>query len=92
MTGPVGMHKDLILKFIENETLIMSPIIPHYAEHVWGLLGNSTRCPKPQKNPKSQRRTLKLRDERPAVSNPKPRFLNPITYPKKTQFPNPQTT
>ncbi|KAJ9600790.1 hypothetical protein L9F63_001070, partial [Diploptera punctata] len=33
-----GMHKDLILKFIEVQALLMSPICPHVAEHVWELL------------------------------------------------------
>jgi len=42
MAGPVGMHKDLMLKFIESQTIIMSPFIPHYAEHVWGMLGNKS--------------------------------------------------
>ena len=32
--------QDLVLKFIECQTLIMSPFIPHYAEHVWALLGH----------------------------------------------------
>ena len=34
-----GMHRDLILKFIEVQALLMSPICPHVAEHVWELLG-----------------------------------------------------
>lgn len=34
-----GMHKDLIYRFIEVQALLMSPICPHVAEHVWGLLG-----------------------------------------------------
>ncbi len=29
-----------MLKFIECQTLIMSPFIPHYAEYVWTLLGH----------------------------------------------------
>lgn len=34
-----GMHIDLILKFIEVQAIILSPICPHVAEHVWKLLG-----------------------------------------------------
>lgn len=34
-----GMHRDLIMKFIEVQALLMSPICPHVAEHVWGLIG-----------------------------------------------------
>lgn len=33
------MHIDLVLKFIEIQALLMSPICPHVAEHIWGLLG-----------------------------------------------------
>ena len=42
MAGPVGLHKDLMQKYIECQTVIISPFCPHYAEHVWGtLLGNT---------------------------------------------------
>ncbi|CAH0561246.1 unnamed protein product [Brassicogethes aeneus] len=37
-----GMHIDLVLKFIEVQALLMSPICPHVAEHVWGLLGKKS--------------------------------------------------
>lgn len=33
------MPQDLVFKFIECQTIIMSPFIPHYAEHVWTMLG-----------------------------------------------------
>lgn len=33
------LHIDLVLKFIEIQALLMSPICPHVAEHIWGLLG-----------------------------------------------------
>ncbi|CAM9199743.1 unnamed protein product [Ascophyllum nodosum] len=35
------MHKALVLRFIEVQTLLLAPICPHFAEHVWGLLGHS---------------------------------------------------
>lgn len=35
-----GMNIDLVLKFIEVQTILISPICPHVAEHVWELLGN----------------------------------------------------
>lgn len=38
-----GMHIDLILKFIEVQAIILSPICPHVAEHVWKLLGKVRR-------------------------------------------------
>jgi len=42
MAGPVGMHRDLVKKFIECQTVVISPFCPHYAEHIWStLLGNS---------------------------------------------------
>jgi len=34
-----GMHVDLIVQFIEVQALLLSPICPHVAEHVWQLLG-----------------------------------------------------
>lgn len=33
------MHKDLIFRFIEVQTLMLSPICPHLCEHIWHLLG-----------------------------------------------------
>jgi leucyl-tRNA synthetase len=38
---PAGMHCDLVFRFIECQALILSPICPHIAEHVWQLLGNA---------------------------------------------------
>lgn len=33
------MHKELILRFIEVQTLMLSPICPHICEYIWELLG-----------------------------------------------------
>ena len=33
------MHRGLLLKFIETQTLILCPICPHVAEEVWCILG-----------------------------------------------------
>lgn len=38
LTSNEGMHLDLVLKFIEIQALLMSPICPHVAEHIWILL------------------------------------------------------
>lgn len=35
------MRKDLTLKFIETQAIILSPICPHIAEQLWTLLGKS---------------------------------------------------
>ncbi|EDW87550.1 leucine--tRNA ligase, cytoplasmic [Drosophila yakuba] len=40
LCGAQGMHEDLVLEFISRQALLVSPICPHMAEHVWGLLGN----------------------------------------------------
>lgn len=40
LCGSIGMHGDLVLEYIERQALLMSPICPHVAEHVWSLLGN----------------------------------------------------
>lgn len=34
-----GMHKELIFRFIEVQTLMLSPICPHVCEYIWELLG-----------------------------------------------------
>lgn len=33
--GAEGMHKDLIWRFMDVQTRLITPICPHYAEHVW---------------------------------------------------------
>ncbi|XP_050441148.1 leucine--tRNA ligase, cytoplasmic [Adelges cooleyi] len=38
--GGEFMHKDLILHFIRVQTILIAPICPHVAEHVYQLLGN----------------------------------------------------
>lgn len=30
-----GMHRDLVFRFIEVQALLMAPICPHMAEHIW---------------------------------------------------------
>merc|ERR1719419_1147113 len=35
-----GMHHDLVMRFIETQTLLLAPICPHLTEHMWGLLGH----------------------------------------------------
>ncbi|KAL3880632.1 hypothetical protein ACJMK2_032856 [Sinanodonta woodiana] len=34
-----GMHRDLVFRFIEVQTLLLCPICPHICEYIWGLLG-----------------------------------------------------
>ncbi len=31
----VGMHRDLVLKYIELQALLLTPITPHWAEYIW---------------------------------------------------------
>lgn len=31
----VGMHRDLVLKYIELQALLITPIAPHWAEYIW---------------------------------------------------------
>lgn len=35
-----GMHVELVFRFIELQTLLLSPICPHICEHIWQLLGH----------------------------------------------------
>ena len=34
-----GMHHDLVMKFIETQTLLLAPICPHLCEYIWQLIG-----------------------------------------------------
>jgi len=34
-----GMHIDVVMKYIEVQALLLSPICPHVSEHIWSLLG-----------------------------------------------------
>ncbi|XP_012629620.2 leucine--tRNA ligase, cytoplasmic [Microcebus murinus] len=34
-----GMHRELVFRFIEVQTLLLAPFCPHVCEHVWTLLG-----------------------------------------------------
>ena len=40
LTEGVGMHRDLISKYIETIVIIMSPITPHFCEHAWSNILN----------------------------------------------------
>ncbi|KAI8358400.1 leucyl-tRNA synthetase [Blakeslea trispora] len=31
----VGMHKDLVMRYIEYQALLIAPITPHWSEHIW---------------------------------------------------------
>lgn len=42
-TSDVGMHADLVRRWIETQALLIAPIAPHFAEHVWStILGHET--------------------------------------------------
>uniref|UniRef100_A0A8D2CZ86 Leucine--tRNA ligase, cytoplasmic n=1 Tax=Sciurus vulgaris TaxID=55149 RepID=A0A8D2CZ86_SCIVU len=34
-----GMHRELVFRFIEVQTLLLAPFCPHLCEHIWILLG-----------------------------------------------------
>ncbi|XP_050017932.1 leucine--tRNA ligase, cytoplasmic [Alexandromys fortis] len=34
-----GMHRELVFRFIEVQTILLAPVCPHLCEHVWTLLG-----------------------------------------------------
>ena len=36
--GPSGLHRSLALRFIEAQALMLAPVTPHFAEHVWARL------------------------------------------------------
>lgn len=39
LCGSTNMHVDLVFEFIERQVLLMAPVCPHIAEHIWSLLG-----------------------------------------------------
>lgn len=39
LCGGNNMHVDLVFLFIERQALLMAPICPHIAEHIWELIG-----------------------------------------------------
>ncbi|EGW05324.1 Leucyl-tRNA synthetase, cytoplasmic [Cricetulus griseus] len=34
-----GMHRELVFRFIEVQTILLAPFCPHLCEHIWTLLG-----------------------------------------------------
>ena len=42
LSMPNGMHLHLILKFINLQSIMIAPICPHVAEHIFNLLGNKS--------------------------------------------------
>ncbi|KAF1332319.1 Leucine-trna ligase, partial [Globisporangium splendens] len=37
--GQVAMHHDVITRFIEAQIIMLSPITPHFCEHIWAMIG-----------------------------------------------------
>lgn len=37
-----GMHRDLVFRYIEVQTLMLSPICPHICEYIWAVLEKPT--------------------------------------------------
>ena len=31
----VGMHRDIVMRYVELQALMLAPIIPHWAEYIW---------------------------------------------------------
>eukprot|EP00241_Pyramimonas_parkeae_P014751 CAMPEP_0114293780 /NCGR_PEP_ID=MMETSP0059-20121206/9775_1 /TAXON_ID=36894 /ORGANISM="Pyramimonas parkeae, Strain CCMP726" /LENGTH=1084 /DNA_ID=CAMNT_0001415513 /DNA_START=16 /DNA_END=3270 /DNA_ORIENTATION=- len=42
--GADNMNRELIMKFIEAQTLLLGPITPHLCEHIWGNLLKKEGC------------------------------------------------
>lgn len=43
LTSGIGMHKDLVERYIEVQALLLSPIAPHFCEYLWReVLGHKT--------------------------------------------------
>lgn len=35
----IAMHRDIVLKFIEYQMIVLSPICPHLTEYIWSRIG-----------------------------------------------------
>lgn len=52
----IGMHKELVLRYIELQALLITPIAPHFADYCWRELLNKTssiqhcQFPEPEKS------------------------------------------
>ena len=46
--GPEGMHRDVVLRYVEASTQLLVPFTPHTSEHIWwdgragGRMGGGT--------------------------------------------------
>ncbi|KDQ54541.1 hypothetical protein JAAARDRAFT_38215 [Jaapia argillacea MUCL 33604] len=38
VTGDIGMHADLVKDWIRTAALLVTPIAPHFAEHIWSVV------------------------------------------------------
>lgn len=42
VTSNIGMHKDLVIRYIETQALLLAPVAPHFSEYIYrDVLGNS---------------------------------------------------
>jgi len=39
LCGEMGMSRSLVLRYLEVQAIMLSPICPHVCEHIWSLLG-----------------------------------------------------
>jgi leucyl-tRNA synthetase len=44
LTAAEGMHRDVILKYLNTQAIVLSPLCPHVAEELWKLCGNEGLC------------------------------------------------
>ena len=51
------MHVDVITRFINALVVMMSPICPHWSEHIWGLLGKKQAQAQTMGDAQTQTRT-----------------------------------
>lgn len=38
--GGVGMHKDLVRKYVEYQAILLSPVAPHWSDYIWSEVLN----------------------------------------------------
>jgi leucyl-tRNA synthetase len=53
----VNMHRDLFVRYVQHQTIMLAPICPHVSEHMWGLIGQTATAIDGTARPESVMRT-----------------------------------
>jgi len=83
------MHRDLILRFIEVQAIILLPICPHFAEKIWKLLKKEGFAVKNARWPQVGEIDLKVLSQDAFLEDACAEFRNKVAVYKKSKAKNP---